>query len=136
MSLAEFYPLLKQAHVGLVTTSGALFALRGAAVLLGARWAMKKPWRIASYLIDTGLLTAGVALWALMSLNPVRDTWLGTKLALLLIYIVLGSLALKRARSPHGRQASYLAALAVFLFMASVARAHHPFGAFTPWLLP
>jgi uncharacterized membrane protein SirB2 len=71
-----------------------------------------------------------------MSLNPVRDAWLGAKLVLLLVYIVLGSLALKRARSPRGRLASYLAALAMFLFIASVARAHHPFGVFTAWLQP
>jgi uncharacterized membrane protein SirB2 len=136
MALIEFYPLLKPAHVGLVAASGALFAVRGAAALMGARWAMQSPWRITSYTIDTGLLAAGVALWAALSLNPVRDAWLGTKLALLLVYIVLGSLALKRARSPQGRLASYLAALVMFLFIASVARAHHPFGAFTTLLPP
>jgi uncharacterized membrane protein SirB2 len=128
MSLIEFYPTLKSAHVGLVTGSGALFALRGAAVLAGQGWAMHKPWRVLSYCIDTLLLAAGVTLWAMLHLNPVRDPWLGTKLALLLLYIVLGSLALKRGRTPTVRRASYAAALATYLFMASVAMKHQPWG--------
>jgi len=35
-----------------------------------------------------------VLLWATLQLNPVHDSWLGAKLLLLLVYIVLGSLAL------------------------------------------
>lgn len=128
MALAEFYLPLKQLHIAMVGVSGLLFAVRGAAVLAGRRWAMRRPWRLASYTIDTVLLIAGACLWAALSLNPARDTWLGTKLVLLLVYIVLGSLALKRARSARGRMAAYLAALALYAFMASVALAHHPLG--------
>ena len=63
-----------------------------------------------------------------MSWHPVRDPWLGTKLLLLLLYIVLGSLALKRAPRPGQRAVFFVAALAVYGFMASVAVAHHPLG--------
>lgn len=131
MALAEFYLPLKAAHIGLVSASGLLFAVRGAAVLAGRRWAMLKPWRMLSYGIDTLLLGAGALLWWLLSLHPVHDAWLGSKLLLLLLYIVLGSLALKRGRTPGVRVASYVAALAVYLFIATVARAHHPLGVFT-----
>jgi uncharacterized membrane protein SirB2 len=48
---------------------------------------------------------------------------------LLVVYVVLGSFALKRARSRRTRLYCYLAALAVYLFIASVARTHHPLGA-------
>jgi uncharacterized membrane protein SirB2 len=89
---------------------------------------MHKPWRRLSYAIDTLLLAAGVTLWALLALNPLHDAWLGTKLALLLLYIGLGSLALKRGRTAAVRRATYAAALAVYLFMATVAVAHHPLG--------
>ena len=48
-----------------------------------------------------------------------------------MVYIVLGSFALKRARTPRGcAPGATLAALAVFLFIVSVARAHHPLGIF------
>jgi uncharacterized membrane protein SirB2 len=124
----DLHPTLKLAHVALVTASGLLFALRGAAVQAGAAWAMRRPWRMLSYVIDTLLLAAGATLWWLLGLHPVRDPWLGTKLALLLLYIVLGSLAMKRGRTPAVRRASYGAALATYLFMASVAVRHRPLG--------
>jgi uncharacterized membrane protein SirB2 len=89
-------------------------------------------WRWASVAIDTALLSAGVAMWSLLALNPVRDSWLGTKLVLLLVYIVLGSFALKRGRTPRARAISYAAALAVYAFMISVALAHRPLGLFAP----
>jgi uncharacterized membrane protein SirB2 len=130
--IAAWYPPIKAAHVTLVGASGVLFAVRGAATLAGGGWAMARPWRLLSYGIDTLLLSAGVTLWALLSLSPVGSPWLGVKLLLLLLYIVLGSLALKRARTVAARRASYAAALGVYLFMAAVAVAHHPAG---PWRL-
>ena len=50
------------------------------------------------------------------------------KVLLLVLYIVLGTLALKRARTRSARAWCYAAALAVFLFIVSVARAHSPLG--------
>lgn len=128
MDIATVYPLLKQAHVSLVVSSVALFAARGAAVLAGHPWAMHKPWRLLSYGIDTLLLGAGAGLWVLLSLHPVHHPWLGVKLLLLVVYIVLGSLALKRARTRELRAVSYGAALATYAFIASVAVAHSPLG--------
>ncbi len=124
MALAiEFYPHIKLAHMTLVAASGALFALRGAAVLAGQAWPLRAPLRLASVAIDTALLAAGAALWSLLSLDPMRDAWLGMKLLLLVLYVALGTLALKRARA-----VAYAAAIACFLFMVSVAIAHHPLG--------
>jgi uncharacterized membrane protein SirB2 len=128
MNFPSWYPEIKQMHIALVAASGLLFAVRGAAVLTGQRWAMRRPWRWLSYGIDTLLLSAGVSLWAILSLSPVQSPWLGTKLLLLVLYIVLGSLALKRAPTPSTRLLSFAAALCVYLFMASVAVAHHPMG--------
>jgi uncharacterized membrane protein SirB2 len=128
MTLAEWYPSLKQAHVSLVAGSGALFAVRGAAALAGQGWPTRAPWRRLSVVIDTLLLVAGVTLWALLALNPLRDVWLGTKFALLLVYIVLGSFALRRGPTLQVRAASHAAALATFAFMVGVALNHHPLG--------
>lgn len=131
MNLPEFaawYPGLKLTHVALVLASGGLFALRGALVLAGRGWAMARPWRMISYGIDTLLLAAGATLWAGLSLNPMSSPWLGAKLLLLALYIVLGSLALKRAPSAAACGVSYAGALLVYLFMVSVALAHDPLG--------
>lgn len=124
MALIEFYPQIKLAHLALVMASGVLFACRGAATLARQHWPMTPPLRLTSIVIDTLLLTAGVTLWALLSLQPLRDAWLGMKLALLVVYVMLGTVALKRRRAW-----AYAAALACYLFMVSVALAHHPLGA-------
>jgi len=129
MGLIDVYPQIKGAHIVLVAASGALFACRGAAVLARQRWPMTAPLRVASVAIDTLLLVAGATLWSLLSLQPLRDAWLGAKLALLVLYVVLGTLALKRCRA-----SAYAAALACYLFMVSVALAHHPLGVLHVWL--
>jgi hypothetical protein len=48
------------------------------------------------------------------------------------LYIVLGSLALKRARS-GGAPRQLRRGLMVYMFMASVALSHHPLGFLQPW---
>jgi uncharacterized membrane protein SirB2 len=130
----EFYPEIKWVHVAAVLTSGTLFALRGAGVLAGGRWPMWAPLRYLTYTIDTVLLTAALMLATLLHQYPFVNGWLTTKVLLLVVYVTLGSFALRRARSPRMRAACYLAALAVFLFIVSVARAHHPLGIFARWL--
>ena len=132
MALIEHYAMLKAAHVTLVACSGALFALRGAARFAGAGWPLRAGWRVSSVLIDTALLAAGGTLWAVLGLNPLRDTWLGTKLLLLVLYVALGTVALKRAQTAAGRAAATAAALATYAFMVSVALAHRPLGVFAP----
>lgn len=136
LSLLPHYLVIKQAHIGLVSLSAGLFAARGLGVLAGQAWPMAAWARRLSVLIDVLLLAAGLTLWALLGLNPTRETWLGAKLALLLFYIVLGSLALKRGRTRAHKAWSLAAALAVLGFMLTVARSHHPLGLFSYWELP
>lgn len=123
------YTALKYTHLAAVTASGLLFALRGLGGWLGHRERMMAPGlRYTSYLIDTVLLTAGVGLAFSLQLDPFSQPWLGVKLLLLIVYIVLGSVALKRGRTARVRRGAFLAALAVFLWMIGVARMHHPLG--------
>jgi uncharacterized membrane protein SirB2 len=131
MTLFELYPLARATHISLVLSSGALFVARGVAVLLGARWAMVPAVRRLSYAIDTALLGAALLLLAILDLNPFAVPWLATKIALLMLYIVLGSLALKRAPTASLRMLSLVAALLCFGFMLAVALTHHPLGLFS-----
>ncbi len=133
--MSSLYLTAKHAHLVLVGLSGALFAARGLGVLSGAAWPMAAVARRLSVVIDSLLLTAGVTLWIWLGLNPLQHSWLGAKLALLLLYIALGSLALTRARSRRAKAAFLVAALAVFGFMVSVALAHHPAGLFARLLM-
>ena len=80
---------------------------------------MAAPLRYLSYSIDSALLTAALMLLVVLKLNPFTTGWLLTKLVLLVIYIVLGTLALKRAPTPRARWICYFAALAVFALVVS-----------------
>lgn len=128
MTGAEIYPMVKHAHVGLALATGGLFALRGIAVLSGSGLGMAAPVRYASYAIDTLLLAAAVALLFLLGLNPVTTPWLAVKLAFLVAYIVLGSLALKRASTGARKALAFAGAALCYLAMYAVARSHDALG--------
>lgn len=132
--MIEFYPHIKWVHVATVLASGLLFALRGLLVQARRpRWAMAAPVRYLSYAIDTTLLTAALMLLTILPGAMFANGWLAAKVALLVVYVALGTFALKRGRTPRVRVACYLAALAVFGFMYTIARAHHPGGLL--WML-
>ena len=128
--MIEFYPQIKWVHVAAVLASGSLFALRGAALMAGARWPMVAPLRYLSYAIDTVLLTAALMLVTILHQYPFVQSWLTAKVLLLIVYVVLGSYALKRGRTRAVRITCWLVALAIFAFIISIARMHHPLGAF------
>lgn len=127
--MIEFYAQIKAVHVAMVLASGLLFALRGAGVLAGQRWPMRLPVKLLSYGIDTTLLTAALMLFTLLPRAAFANGWLAAKVLLLVVYIGLGTFALKRARTRRMRAVFYVLALAVFAFIISIARAHHPLGA-------
>ncbi|QHS09307.1 SirB2 family protein [Sinimarinibacterium sp. NLF-5-8] len=131
MSLIEFYPQIKLIHISLALSSGALFTLRGFAVLINARWPMQRQVRNLSVVIDTGLLLAALALLTALHLNPLVISWLQAKLGLLLAYIAFGILALHRAPTRARKLAAYCAALSCFGMMIVVARTHNPVGILT-----
>ena len=130
-AMIEFYPQIKHVHITCAVASGSLFALRGAAVLLGARWPLSLPLRWLSYAIDTSLLTAALMLLTMLPWALFGNGWLTVKLLLLVVYVVLGVFALHRGRTLRTRATCYFAALAVFATVYSIARAHSPWG----WML-
>jgi uncharacterized membrane protein SirB2 len=132
--MLEFYPQIKWVHIAAISVSGLLFALRGGATLAGARWPMWAPLRYLTYTIDTVLLTAALMLATLLHQYPFVHGWLTAKVLLLVLYVLLGTWALKRGRTQTVRATCYVAALLVFLFIVSIARAHHPLGIFAPFV--
>ena len=131
--MIEFYPQIKQFHIFIALLSGALFTLRGAFLLGGARWPLALPVRWISYTVDTALLTAALMLVTILPGAMFANGWLVAKVALVVTYIVLGIFALKRARTQRSRLICYLGALAVFATIYAVARTHQPFGFLTYW---
>lgn len=128
--MIEFYPQIKHMHIMMVLLSGALFAVRGAGMLFGAKWPKASPLRWTSMAIDTTLLTAALMLLTVLPMAMFANGWLAMKLGLLVVYVVLGMLALKRE---HLRPLLYTLALLTYGWMYSIARAHHPLGIFHTW---
>ena len=132
--MIQFYPQIKLVHIVAVLASGGLFFVRGLALHFGQKWPMTAPLRYLSYTIDTVLLSAALMLTAMLHQYPFVHSWLTVKVVLLVVYIALGTFALKRGRTLRVRAICWLAALVVYAFIISVARTHHPAGALIPFL--
>ena len=130
MALVSWFPQILAVHMGTVALSGTLFALRGLARMAGWPIANHAALRYVSYLNDTLLLAAAVLLTLIVHQYPLLDAWLTVKVVLLLVYIVLGVIALRRGRTPRARALAYVAALATFSFIVSVALTQNPWGVF------
>ncbi|MDE2304830.1 MAG: SirB2 family protein [Gammaproteobacteria bacterium] len=124
--LAAHYRTLLAIHVHCVALSGSLFTARALMRITGRGAANHVVLRRASYLIDTILLGAAVALTMVVHQYPLVDAWLTVKVALLVLYVVLGSIALKRARSPRGRIAAAIGAWTTFAAIVGVAVTRSP----------
>ncbi len=131
--MGAYYPQIKDVHIAAVTASGLLFCARGIGVQAGARWAMAAPVRWSSYTIDTVLLLAALALTTIVHQYPFVNGWLTAKVCWLVVYVLLGTLALKRGRTPAVRRTCFVAALVVYAYIISIAIAHDPAGAWL-WL--
>jgi len=126
--MLEFYPQVRLVHIACVIASGLLFALRGTLMLAGARGCIHIALRALSWAIDTALLTAALMLASMLHQYPFVHGWLTVKVLLLLCYIGLGTMALRGGHRTRQRALWFAAALAVYLTIISVARAHHPLG--------
>ena len=120
------YSLLKQLHLTTIAITLALFVLRGiwmmtASPRLQARWV-----RIVPHVNDTLLLTSGISLAVLLQQYPLVHGWLTAKFFALILYIVLGTYALKHGKTQGLRIAAWIAALLVFGYMVAVAITHDP----------
>jgi uncharacterized membrane protein SirB2 len=128
--MTEYYLALRHAHIGFVILSIGLFVLRGGLMLVQSPLVHSAWVRYLSYAIDTLLLTAALMLTSVVHQYPFGNGWLTMKVALLVVYVVLGSIALKRGRNRRIRLAAFVAALLTVAFLVTVARAHHPLGLF------
>ena len=118
--------LLKQLHLGTIALTLALFVLRGVWMMrqsprLHARWV-----RIVPHLNDSLLLASGISLAVLTRQYPLMDDWLSAKFFALILYIVLGTIALKRGKTRGQRITAWIAALLVFAYMVAVATTRDP----------
>jgi uncharacterized membrane protein SirB2 len=117
------YLIAKHVHVAAVVATVALFMLRGLwmiarSPLLDRRWV-----RVLPHVNDTVLLLAALYLAATVwGWQP----WIAAKVAALLAYIVLGTIALKRGRTRPIRIGAWLGAMGLLGYIVAVAYAKRP----------
>jgi uncharacterized membrane protein SirB2 len=126
--LESHYAGILALHVGCVALSGGLFTVRGFLRLGNRNVANHRALRIGSYLIDSTLLIAAVLLTIIVHQYPFVNAWLTAKLLLLVLYVALGSVALKYAKTRTGRLISLVSALSAFGLIVGVAVTHRPLG--------
>jgi uncharacterized membrane protein SirB2 len=122
------YLAVKYVHVISVVLSLTGFFLRGILMmrdspLLAARWI-----RVAPHVNDTVLLVAALSLAAMSGQYPFVVGWVTAKVLGVIAYIILGALALRDASTRRMRIACWLASLAVFGWIVSVALTRQPMG--------
>lgn len=117
-------------HLSAVLLSFAGFILRAGWMLMDSPM-LKRRWvRVLPHIIDTLLLLSALWLVYLMSLPLLQTDWLLAKIIALLVYIVLGTMALKRARTRLHRLIFAVLAILVFLYIVSVALSKSVYGFF------
>jgi uncharacterized membrane protein SirB2 len=120
------YLLLKYLHTvaAIATISG--FTLRGYWMLTESDRLQRRMTRIAPHVIDSVLLLAGAAMLWMLHLNPFSQLWLLAKFAGLFVYILLGTIALRRGPTMQTRSIAFVGAIAVFAYIAGVAMVKSP----------
>ncbi|NHQ87466.1 SirB2 family protein [Iodobacter sp. HSC-16F04] len=112
------YLAVKHLHMLFITLSLGLFLLRGCLMLAESPRLQQRFFRIAPHIIDTALLISGISL-AMMYPGP--KAWLAAKVAGLLLYIILGTIALKRGKTKTIRSIALAASVLAFAYIIGVA---------------
>lgn len=115
------YLALRHLHLLTVAVTLALFLLRGYWMLRDSPRLQAKWLKIAPHTNDTILLAAAIGMLVVAEVNPFDQPWLIAKIAGLLAYIGLGTVALKRGKTKAVRIKALIAALGVFAYIVAVA---------------
>jgi uncharacterized membrane protein SirB2 len=111
------YLAAKHVHQATVVITLTLFILRGAWMLADSP-NLKRTWvKVLPHVNDTVLLVSALYMAFLIGPQP----WIIAKVVGLVLYVILGTIALKRGRTKAVRTGAFAAALLVFGYVVAVA---------------
>jgi len=118
--------ILKDVHViaALVSISG--FTVRGVWSIIGSDKLQKRWVKVVPHINDTVFLLSGIALAIQIQQYPFVNTWLTVKVLGLLVYILLGMVALRFASTSRVKALAFLSAITIFIYIALVALTKNP----------
>ncbi|MEM8814786.1 MAG: SirB2 family protein [Pseudomonadota bacterium] len=115
------YTLIKTIHALTALISIAGFLLRGYWMLTANPMLQAKLTRVLPHVVDTLFLLTGIVLLIQLGGSPLTQTWMLLKIGGLVVYIVLGTIAIKRGRTLAIRTTALIAALLVFAYIYGIA---------------
>lgn len=122
----SLYETIKVIHITTAVLSFCGFVIRGI-------WMMKSSlrlqniWvRVVPHVNDTILLATAIILVVLSLQYPISTVWVNVKIFALLVYIILGTIALKRGKTMLIRVTAWGLALLVFMYILGVANTKNP----------
>ena len=115
------YEIAKIIHVSCAALTLVSFSLRGVWMLYWPAMLKRAAVRIVPHVIDAVLLASAIVLMIRTQQYPPAQAWLTAKIAGVVIYIVLGSVALKRGPTRAIRTSAWLGALATYGYIVAVA---------------
>jgi len=113
--------MFKHLHLTCVALSFLSFAIRGVWMMLDSPLLQAKLTKILPHVIDTLLLVSAIGLAVQLGLNPTAHPWLLAKIGVLVLYIGIGTVALKPGRPKQVRVIAWSLALLCFFFIVSAA---------------
>lgn len=120
------YLAIKHLHMLTAVLSITGFIIRGIGMMRDAGWMQHKLVKILPHVNDSILLGSAAYLAISIQQYPLTADWLTAKVIGLLAYIGLGLAALRFGKTKPIRIAAWLLAIAVFIYIAGVARTHLP----------
>ena len=120
------YLILKHLHVTCVVLSGLGFALRGWWMLNDSPRLKARLTRVVPHVVDTLLLGSALLMAWLSGQYPFAQGWLTAKFFGLLIYILCGTMALKRGKTKAQRSLFLVLAITAYAYIVGVALTRSP----------
>ncbi len=120
------YLIIKSIHVFAAVVAISGFVLRGYWMMTQSNKLQTRFVRIAPHIVDTIFLLSGIALVVVLGLDAFSEPWILAKIAGLIVYIVLGTFAIKRGATLQIRVTAFVGALIVFAYIVGVAITKSP----------
>jgi uncharacterized membrane protein SirB2 len=119
------YFFIKHLHMSAAVLSILFFVVRAYWSVTSSGLLQRKFVRIAPHVVDTVLLVCGLILAGMLGAAAMQP-WILTKIVLLVLYIGVGTVAIKRGKTATTRGVAAVIAVGIFAYIMGVAIRHDP----------
>lgn len=117
---------IKLLHMACALLSVSGFFVRGILMMRESVWLQARVVKIAPHIVDTVLLVSAIILASQWGWAALQMPWLLAKIVALLLYIALGTVALRAGRTKAVRVSAWFAALLAFAYIVAIAVTKSP----------